>query len=127
MLQRDMLAYHLTVFFSSYDVQASIGILDYKVSREVSSKPSIASPHGTVNKCLACLLVVVQISATHDGSLNQKLSNATNGNERMYIIGLHNPSMATDGISNVLGIAIRGQPGIGDRSYRTLARTLIEQ
>jgi hypothetical protein len=118
-----MLTYHLTVF-SSNDVQAAIGILYYKVSREVSSKPSITRPRSTVNERFTCLLVVVQISATYDGALNQKLPNATNRDERMDIIRIHNPSMATDGISNVLGIAIRSHPGIGDRSYRTLARAL---
>jgi len=69
-LQRDMRAYYLAVF-SSYDVQAPVGILDYKVSREVSSETSIIRPHDTIDECLACLLVVVQISATHNRALNQ--------------------------------------------------------
>jgi hypothetical protein len=121
-----MLTYHLTVF-SSYNIQAAIGILDHKVSSEISSEPSIIRPSDTMDESLRCLLLVVQISSSYDWTLDQQLTNTANRNETVAIIWFHDPSMATDGKSNIFGITIRSHPSIGDGSHGTLAGTLIEE
>jgi hypothetical protein len=66
----------LTVFPPN-DIQTTIWVLNYQITRKIASKGTICRPFRTFNKCLGGLLRLIQIAAAGEMAFDEKFASAS--------------------------------------------------
>jgi hypothetical protein len=95
--------YHLIVLSAS-DVEATIRPLHNQVTGKVPPERTVGSPSYMIYKGLGRFLLIAQVPACSNRTLNQKFTNTPNGKSAVAVFGIYYPQMATDWETNVLGV-----------------------